>query len=84
MDDERWLPHALHAKNEAALTLAEVSLANDFQSHGAPEIDVECLVGDPHCAATQLDRSAIIIHRHFIVLKPSSLRRTFRLPWAVG
>jgi hypothetical protein len=41
LDDERWLPHALHAKNEAASRfITEILLANDFQSHGTPQIDV--------------------------------------------
>ena len=63
--------------------VAEIFFADDFQGHGVSQIDIEGLVGDTHSAATQLDRSAILIQRQFIVLKASNLQRTVCLPGAV-
>ena len=53
--------------------ITEISLADDFQCHGAPEIDIERLVSDAHCTATQLDRFPVFADHQFIMLK--SLRR---------
>src|SRR6516162_5733060 len=54
----------------------EISLADDFKSHGTLQIDVECLVSDPHRTATQLDRFPVLTRLQFVVLK--SLRWLFR------
>src|SRR6516162_2774362 len=54
----------------------EISLADDFKRHGALQIDVECLVSDPHRTATQLDRFPVLTRHQFVVLK--SLRWLFR------
>jgi hypothetical protein len=53
--------------------IAEVSLADDLQSHGAAQIDVERFVSDPDRTATQLDWSTIFARQQFIMLK--ALRR---------
>src|ERR1700724_2391919 len=55
--------------------ITEISLADDFQCHGAVQIDVERLVSDPHRTATQLDRFPVFAHHQLIMLK--SLRRLF-------
>src|SRR5208282_3597181 len=56
--------------------VTEVSLVDDFQSHGAAQIDVESLVGDAHCTATQFDRFPVFTRHQFEVLIP--LHRLFR------
>src|SRR5258708_1981887 len=52
--------------------VTEVSLSNDFQCHWAVQIDVERLVGDPHCTATQLDRFPVFALHQFVMLKSLS------------
>ena len=47
--------------------VTEIFFTDDFQSHRASQIDVECLVGDTHRTATQFDRSAIFV-RHQLVM----------------
>jgi hypothetical protein len=49
--------------------ITEISLANDFQSHGAAQIDVERLVSDPHRAATQLDRFPAFARHQLVVVE---------------
>src|SRR5262249_27593594 len=56
--------------------VTEISLADDFKRHGTLQIDVECLVSDPHRTATQLDWFPVLIRHQFVVLK--SLRWLFR------
>src|SRR5262249_48994091 len=56
--------------------VTEISLADDFKRHGTLQIDVECLVSDPHRTATQLDRFPVLTRHQFVVLK--SLRWLFR------
>src|SRR5208282_4637205 len=56
--------------------ITEILLADDFQCHGAVQIDVDRLVGDAHRAATQLERFAVFTVDQLIVLK--SLRCLFR------
>ena len=56
--------------------ITEISLADDFQCHGAVQIDVERFVSDPHRTATQLDRFPVFALHQFIMLK--SLRCLFR------
>ena len=56
--------------------VTEISFADDFQCHGAVQIDVERFVSDPHRTATQLDRFPVFARHQFIVLK--SLRCLFR------
>src|SRR6516162_2542644 len=56
--------------------ISEISLADDFQCHGAVQIDVERLVSDPHRTATQLDRFTVFARHQLIMLK--SLKRLFR------
>src|SRR6266446_8516562 len=49
--------------------ITEISLADDFQCHGAVQIDVERLVSDPHRTATQLERFPIFARHQLVVLK---------------
>src|SRR5271157_5733147 len=56
--------------------ITEIFFADDFQCHGAVQIDVERLVSDAHGTATQLDRSPVCARHQFIMLK--SLHRLFR------
>src|SRR5262249_29781981 len=56
--------------------VTEISLADDFERDGTLQIDVECLVSDPHRTATQLDRIPVLTRHQFVVLK--SLRWLFR------
>src|SRR5271166_1672659 len=56
--------------------ITEIFLADDFQYHGAVQIDVERLVSDAHGTATQLDRFAVFTRHQLVVLK--SLRWLFR------
>jgi hypothetical protein len=56
--------------------VTEISFAYDLQSHRTTQVNVERFVGDAHCPTTQLDRLAILIQHHLIVLKPSNLRPT--------
>lgn len=44
-----------------------------LQGHRTTQINVERLVGDAHSAATQLDRSAIIVQHQFIILESENL-----------
>src|SRR5271166_4020819 len=44
-------------KTKSRRFITEVSLADDFQCHGAVQVDVERLISDAHGTATQLDRS---------------------------
>jgi hypothetical protein len=62
--------------------VTQVPFANDLQGHRTPQVDIERLVGDTHSSPTQLDRSAIVVQHHFIVLESTNLRRTFRIPRA--
>ncbi len=50
--------------------VTEIFFADDFQSHGASQIDVERFVSDPHRTATQLDRFPVFALDEFIMLKP--------------
>ena len=50
--------------------VTEISFADDFQCHGAPQIDIERFVSDPHRTATQLDRFPVFVLDKLIVLKP--------------
>src|SRR5215475_12638062 len=56
--------------------VTEISLADDFKRHGTLQVDVECLVSDPHRTATQLDRFPVLTRHQLVVLK--SLRWLFR------
>src|SRR5262249_41075735 len=56
-------------KTQPSRLVTEISLADDFQGHGAVQIDVERLVSDPHCTATQLDWFPVFARYQFIVLK---------------
>src|SRR5580693_7535845 len=56
--------------------ITEVSLADDFQCHGAVKIDVDRLVSHPHRTATQYDRFPVLAPLQLIMLK--SLHRLFR------
>jgi len=62
--------------------VTQITFANDLQGHWTPEIDIERLVGHSHSPTTQLNRSAIGIQHHLIVLESPSLRCTFRIPGA--
>ena len=49
--------------------ITEISLADDFQCHGAVQIDVERFVSDAHRTATQLDRFPVFALHQFVMLK---------------
>src|SRR6516162_6818533 len=49
--------------------ITEIFLADDFQRHGAVQIDVEGYVSDPHRTAAQLDRFAVFARHQLVVLK---------------
>jgi hypothetical protein len=55
--------------------VAQVLLADDLQSHGTAQIDIERLVSDPHRTPTQLDRFPFCARHQFIMLE--SLRWLF-------
>ena len=57
--------------------ITEISLADDFQCHGAVQIDVERLVSDAHRTPTQFDRFPVFARHQLIMLK--SLRCQFRV-----
>ena len=65
----------LAQKTKPRRFITEISLADDFQCHRAVQIDVERLVSDAHCTATQLDRFPVFARHQFIMLK--SLHRLF-------
>src|SRR5271167_4543628 len=66
----------LAQKTKPSGLVTKISLADDFQCHGAVQIDVERLVSDAHGTATQLDRFAVFTRHQLVVLK--SLRWLFR------
>ena len=56
--------------------VTKIFLADDFQCHGAAQIDVERFVCDAHRAATQLDGHPVLALLQFIMLKSEC--RVFR------
>src|SRR6266436_5443149 len=56
-------------KTKSRRLVTEIFFANDFQCHGAAQIDVEGLVSDPHCTAPQLDRFPVFALDQFVMLK---------------
>ena len=50
--------------------VTEIFFADDFQCHGASQIDVERFVSDPHRTATQLDRFPVFACHQLIMLEP--------------
>ena len=50
--------------------IAEEFLTDDFQCHGAPQVDIERLVCDAHRTATQLDPFPVLILNNLIMRKP--------------
>ena len=50
--------------------ITEIFFADDFQCHGAVQIDVDRFVSDPHRTATQLDRFPVFALQEFIIIKP--------------
>src|ERR1700751_6025202 len=65
----------LAQKTKPRRFITEIALADDFQRHGASQIDVEGFVSDPHRTATQLDRFPVLGHHQSVMLK--SLFRLF-------
>ncbi len=60
--------------------ILEISLADDFQSHGAVQIDVERLVSDTHGTTTQLHGSAVGVGSYLVVTQAlRACRRNFLL-----
>ena len=59
--------------------ISEILFADDLQRHWALEIDVECLLSDPHRTATQLERLAVFVRHQFVMLKPLQRRYWCRL-----
>src|SRR5262245_47195049 len=55
---------------------AEISLVDDFQCHGAAQIDVKRPVSNAHRTATQFDRFPAFARHQLVVVK--SLHRLFR------
>src|SRR5262249_23257680 len=64
--------------------IAEISLADDLQCHGALQIRVERLVSDTHRTATQFDRFAIFTRHQLIVLKSLHRLLQYRLDRILG
>src|SRR5271165_3754738 len=56
-------------KTKLRRLITEVSLADDLQCNQTSQIDVERLVSDAHCTATQLNRFPIFALDQLIVLK---------------
>ena len=50
----------LAEETKASLFVTQITFANDLQGHRTTQVNVERLVGDPHCPTTQLDRSAVV------------------------
>jgi hypothetical protein len=71
------LLRGLRAEAKPRCLVTEISLADDFQCHGAAQIDIEGFVSDAHCAPTQLDRFPVFALHQFVMLKAmrSPLRR---------
>jgi hypothetical protein len=57
-------------KTEPRRFITKVPLADDLQSHGAAQIDVESLVCDAHCTPTQFDRFPVFAHHQLVVVIP--------------
>ena len=51
--------------------IADIFFADDFQGHWASQIDIERFVSNPHGAAAQFDRFAVLVEHHLIVLEPA-------------
>src|SRR6516225_1212095 len=49
--------------------ITKVPLVDDFQSHGAAQIDIERLVSHAHGTPTQFDRFAVVTFHQLIVIK---------------
>ena len=60
----------LPQKTKPCHLIAKISFADDFQCHGAVQIDVDRLVSDPHRTATQLNRFPVFVLQKFIIIKP--------------
>src|SRR5271166_5830974 len=69
-------PAGFAQKTKPRRFITEISFADDFQCHWAVQVDVERLVSDRHCTATQLHRFPVFAGDQLIVLK--SLRCLFR------
>src|SRR6478672_2582015 len=72
-----WMPNTgrgsrLAQKSKPRRFVTEIFFADDFQCHGAVQIDVESFVSDPHRTATQLDRFPVFARHQLIVLKALS------------
>src|SRR5208337_1283231 len=63
-------------KTKPCRFITEISFTDDFQSHRAVQINVERLVSDAHCTATQLDRFPVFARHQLVVVK--SLRWLLR------
>src|ERR1700722_13197670 len=59
----------LPQETQPCQVITQMFFADDFQCHGAAQIDVECLVSDSHGTATQLDWFPIFPRHQLIVLK---------------
>jgi hypothetical protein len=59
----------LAQKTKPRRFIREVSLADDFQHHGAEQIDLERLVSDADGTATQLNRFSAFTRHQLAVLK---------------
>ena len=55
--------------------VTEISLADDFQCHGASQIDVERFVSDTHRTATQLDRFPVFVRSPVHSARIDAMRR---------
>src|SRR5262252_3380362 len=59
----------LAQKTKPSRFVTEIALPDDFQRHGASQIDVEGFVSNPHRTATQLDWFSVFARHQFIMLK---------------
>src|SRR4029077_19828823 len=69
-------PAGFTQKTKSRRLITEISFADDFQCHGAVQIDVKGLVSDAHCTATQLDRFSVFANYQLVMLE--SMQRQFR------
>jgi hypothetical protein len=56
-------------KTKPCRFISEISFTDDFQSHRAAQVNVECLVSDAHCTAAQLEWFSIFASHQLVVVK---------------
>src|ERR1700739_128789 len=56
-------------KTQSGRFIADIFFTDDFEGYRKSQIDIESLISDAHGAPAQLDRFAILVQHHLIVLK---------------